>query len=275
MDGPDYLNSKTMENKLIENKNLPEHLLKILQKPMVQFLQVGQMEKATELLPTTVEGCLDATPIFMVEKVIDPIKVEAFIAYHIVRVAAMVNVDPRLNLQPAQVKFIAQSLRENFTYESLADINLCLKRGIMGFYGQIFRIDGAVIVSWMQSYLDEKYDALEQRKNKEKHPEAKPADLSKVVAEKAKQYGPGTEYYKEAQRIAEELINVPKKPENNSDENAYQRHKVTNVYPITTPEELQKKLLHLEWIRANFDSNGKPLPSYEKENEWILKQQKK
>src|SRR5690606_30476169 len=100
--------------------NIPSHLSRILQKPMVQYLQVGQLDKASELLPTTIEGALDATPIHMIAKVIDPVKVESFIAYQLTRLAAMVNVDQRLNIQTHQVRFIAQALMENFSYESLA-----------------------------------------------------------------------------------------------------------------------------------------------------------
>lgn len=126
----------------------------------------------------------------------------------------MVNIDSRLNLQPAQVSFIAKSLRENFTYESLADINLCLKRGIMGNYGQIFRIDGAVITNWMQAYLDEKYDALEQRKAKEKRPEKEVrqnnvVDGSKYIAQMLENLGVGKEEEKD-----------------NAKANAYERHKL-------------------------------------------------
>jgi hypothetical protein len=216
------------------------------------------MDKATDLLPLKIEDALDATPICMIEKVIDPLKIEAFIAYHLIHVSAMINVDTRLNLQPAQVKFIAQSLRENFSYESLADINLCLKRGAMGFYGDIFRIDGAVIMGWMEKYLDEKYDALEQRKAKEKHP-----DKAKPV----KQVVDGSKYIKQML----ENLGVPNDPpKDNAKENAYQRHKVESQHHVTTADELQKKQLHIEYIRANYNPDGSKKPTWIPEQDWTL-----
>jgi hypothetical protein len=214
---------------------------------MVQYLQAGQLDKASELLPATIEGALDATPIHMIAKAVDPARVEAFIAYHLTKLAALVNVDQRLNIQPHQVRFIAQALMENFSYESLADINLCLKRGAMGFYGEISRIDAAVITGWMQSYLDEKYDALEQRKAKEKHAD-KGVDLTKVTKEHVEKFGPGSEYYKEAQRIAAELTSGPEPEKDNRKANEYQRFK--HGYQPQLTEEHKRKILKQEFPNA-------------------------
>jgi hypothetical protein len=203
---------------------------------MVQYLQAGQLDKASELLPTTIEGALDATPIHMIAKAIDPIKVESFIAFELTKLATLVNIDQRLNLQPHQIKFVAKSIMDDFNYESLADISLCLKRGARGFYGEIYRIDAAVITGWMQSYLDEKYDSLEQRKAKEK-PESQPRAVSTVEASKYLD-----EWMKSIGGDPE------KKDENNSKSNAYQRFK--HGYQPQLTEEHKRKILKQEFPEA-------------------------
>jgi hypothetical protein len=155
-----------------------------------------------------------------------------------------VNIDQRLNIQPHQVRFIAQGLLETFSYESLADIHLCLKRGAMGMYGEIYRIDAAVITVWMQSYLDEKYDALEQRKAKEKHLDKQEPRTKEAVD--------GSKYL---QQILENIGHVPEPEKDNRKENGYQRYKLEDVsslnadhyrkilkqeFPDATPEEIEK-----------------------------------
>jgi hypothetical protein len=225
---------------------------------MVQYLQVGQLDKVSELLPTTIEGALDATPMHMIAKVIDPVKVESFIAYQLTRLATLVNVDQRLNIQPHQVRFIAQALMENFSYESLADINLCLKRGAMGFYGEIYRIDAAVITGWMQNYLDEKYDALEQRQKK-----AKKQDKSERKSDAVD----GSKY------IAEMLENlgVQQKEHGPREETEYQRHKLENPHPVTPPEEVEKKLARIRELQIKALRDKHPGASDEEINHLLTK----
>jgi hypothetical protein len=38
----------------------------------------------------------------------------------------------------------------------------------MGSYGEIYRLDGAIVLTWFKRYLDEKYQAIETRLMKEK-----------------------------------------------------------------------------------------------------------
>jgi len=66
------------------------------------------------------------------------------------------------NLNDGQVQFIATQLVEMFPGESLADFKICFERGCIGQYGEIFRMDGIVLRKWMEQYLDEKYQLIEQ-----------------------------------------------------------------------------------------------------------------
>jgi hypothetical protein len=55
-----------------------------------------------------------------------------------------------------------------FPHESLADFKLAFERGCMGQYGDIFRMDGIVMRKWMERYLEEKYQYVEDAMMKEK-----------------------------------------------------------------------------------------------------------
>jgi hypothetical protein len=80
---------------------------------MVRHLQAGNLREALDLMPSRIDLAIKGTPIANITKAIDPIKVEAFIAFVLSReVAAMWNGDQRLNLQAHQIPVIAKSLME-------------------------------------------------------------------------------------------------------------------------------------------------------------------
>src|SRR5689334_18598931 len=153
----------------ISTRNIPATLQHLSRKPIVQYLEAGKMDKVSGLMPSTVEKAMNGTPVAMVAQVVDPLRVEAFVAFELTkRVADMFNGDQRLNLQGHQIPLIARSLMENFRNESLADFSVCFQRGVAGFYGELYRIDLAVITGWMQKYLEEKYQAIESKLMSEK-----------------------------------------------------------------------------------------------------------
>lgn len=164
--------------------------------------------------------------------------VQTYLEVEIVKLSANVNVNPGLNIKDYQVPLIAERLLENYKWESIEDFTLCFRRGACSFYGEIFRLDAAVIGNWFSKYLDEKYDALEQRKEKEKKSIPKD-DLLKVTKEQEEKYGVNSDYYKEAQRIAGTLLAASDVPVNNAKENAYQKSKLENPYKYFTVRNLQ------------------------------------
>jgi hypothetical protein len=62
----------------------------------------------------------------------------------------------------------ASLLLEQYPYETIEDLMLCLKNAKIGKYGKVYnRIDGQVIFEWFKLYLDEKYERFEQIKREE------------------------------------------------------------------------------------------------------------
>jgi hypothetical protein len=207
-----------------------------MQKPMVQFLLAGRMDQVSDLMPSSIQKAVNGTPISNLLHVVDPVRLEQFIAFELTKLAAMVNVDQRLNLQPHQVPFIAKGLLETFKFENLADLSLCFKRGAMGLYGEIFRLDGAVITGWMQKYLEEKYQVIEDNLMKEKD---SPFVGERKGSTPTDQSNPDRNLLSLLKTVVGDAL---PKSGNNAAENEYQRHKVENPHPVTSPEAIQAKL---------------------------------
>lgn len=149
----------------------------------------------------------------MLLKEVDLKKIQGFVAIQIGKLASRVNIAPNLNIQAHQVRDIAEQLVELYPVESLEDFVLCFKRGGLGFYGTIYRLDASVLTDWMAKYLDEKYGLIESGYNKAKKEEAEQAPID----------------YEKFKERAAEFVESPKK-HNNAAENDYQRRKLENPY---------------------------------------------
>lgn len=165
----------------------------------------------------------------------------AFISFELARIASMININSNLNLQPHQVDLIAQTIYENFKYESLEDISLCLKRGSAGFYGQIFRLDGAVIIDWITKYLEEKYSIVEANLNQSKAEQKKEEisyDAYKIRLEAARQLGEQNkidEFKKRKEQVRKDLEYLKQK----------------SAYRPIEDKDYDKKFI---WMRECFDT---------------------
>lgn len=82
------------------------------------------------------------------------------------------------NVNDSQIKDIVQDLIEEFPNESLEDFVLCFKNARKGKYGELIRLDSPIIFTWMKSYLDEKYQHVEEKWRLQKEEEKKPVQPS-------------------------------------------------------------------------------------------------
>lgn len=117
----------------------------------------------------TVREAMDRPTIAMIKKVVDPLIIETHIAAKLKQIVEWINVDSRLNLNQAQIPIVAEMLVNQYPVETIEDIILCLTRGSAGFYGELYRLDAAVINGWMKQYLDEKYQIIESQQKKHDH----------------------------------------------------------------------------------------------------------
>lgn len=179
------------------------------------------------------------------------------IEFEVLSAAGRLNLNPNLTINPGQAPVIAKAIFDTFRTESLGDIKLAFSRGSLGLYGQIFRLDGAVFVHWIQSYLDEKYAEVERLQAKLKH-EGKDNDSQidykayidrrKMEMEKAED-----DRKREAEKRKREALYLMEKGE----------------YKGPSPETLERYALENEWIVANHNSDGSKKEGWMDKESWM------
>jgi hypothetical protein len=227
---------------------------------MVQRLIKKDFAGFHSSLPKTTRECFEnGSPMLCVNQITSVIPQ---IEFELNKLAQSVNVDQRLTLQRHQVPVIAEMIYDNWKTISLEEVALCLKRGGAGAYGEIFRLDGAVITSWLTVYAEERayLSEIQVQKEAKKHEEAEvdyAAFKKRLDEERSKQH---IDKAMEANRKRTEAMNV-----------------VEGEAWKGPPKEddVRKRLLHIDWIRENFDAKtGNKKPGWISEPEWLKKQSK-
>lgn len=227
-------------------------------------------------VPRTIEQVLDRPAVSaLINAGAKKESVEACLSLEILKTSSMITAGG--NLREGHALEIAIQLIAEYPNESLEDFCLCLRRGLKGSYGDIFRFDAMVIFGWFKQYLEEKYEAIETRMMREKDtqytaimvpdPSIPPSD---TLTEEAKRQ-------KEKERIAAWLEAVKplddKKIPPLTDEDIRLEGKEkpkAKFHPFTPVSVIQQQELHLEWVRKNFDLHTRDkLPTWKPEPEWI------
>lgn len=202
-----------------------------------------------------------ALPISQINRVAAPGEVEVAIDIALTKLVGNLNL--KWNLNDCQIKTIVEDLVDKYPNETIEDFILIFKRARQGEFGELYRLDSAVIFGWMERYLEEKYVALERSLDNEKENLNKPikpvCEIDRLKAWKAtvdaitvKSIAPLTD-----KEVITEGQEKPKREH----------------YPVTSASERIKHERHLEYIRANYDPRtGDPIKDvWMKESEWLEK----
>src|SRR5690606_23664867 len=193
-------------------------------------------------------------------------EVVKYVHFELIKLASLLSVGA--NLTDTQASFIAEELIRVFPNETLADFKLCFQRGAIGQYNingekDIFRMDGIVLRRWMEKYLEEKYQVVEEKLMKEKDEyyriTADPKQTEDVADKYIVQMLDALKPNKTASGITDEEIR----------QEGQERPK-RKPYPSTPASLIRQCELHDQWIRECFDIyTGKPNENWMPEDEWL------
>lgn len=115
----------------------------------------------------TIEKIIDnAMPICVLAKNSSLVEVHQALDIQLTKLVASLNL--KWNLTDNQIKTIVEDLIDKYKNESLEDFILVFKKARQGEFGELYRLDSAVIFGWMEAYLSEKYEILERKMMAEK-----------------------------------------------------------------------------------------------------------
>lgn len=210
-----------METGLQERKQAQQQLSIISQSTTVQSLVAGKFEQIEKEVGHSLKAILNKPPLAMVKQVCEPEKIELFLSIQIGKLINSCNIAENLNIQKYQIPVIAGQLIEMYPAESLEDFVLCFKRGQVGFYGTIYKLDASVLCEWMKAYLDEKYQLIEANVKSQQQQTIKDNEVN---------------YDKFKERVGQF---IEKKKENNFKENEFQRQRIMKPYAYYKVKNLE------------------------------------
>lgn len=176
------------------------------------------------------------------------------------------NLNLKWNLTDSQIGVIVEDLLYKYPNETIDDFVLLFRKIRHGEFGDLMRLDSAILFNCMEKYLEEKYAVIEL----------------KLMAEKENFYKPIIPEKTDSDWLAKWKAEIDaiqiKKPAPLSEEDIEkegQEKPVKKIHPFTPKEQLDRHDLHIQYCRENYDPlTGKPKPNWISEDEWLAQQPK-
>lgn len=86
------------------------------------------------------------------------------------------------NMNQDQIAQLTELILDDYYYLKIDDLKLCFKNAMKGRYGQVFRMDGSVILSWLEKYTEERFTEADNMSYKE-HLSTKGEKTSQTLTE--------------------------------------------------------------------------------------------
>jgi hypothetical protein len=203
----------------------------------------------------------DAIPIVELKRTVGSRQVAIALDVQLTRLVASLNL--KWNVSDTQIKTIVEDLIDTYPSETIEDFILCFRKARLGEYGELVRLDSPIVFTWMQKYLEEKYQVIEDKLTQEK------AEFNKPIE---------SENDKDWLKVWKDAIDsiVSKRVFEITDDEIHNEGKVrpkkAAPYPVTSPMEAYIKERHLAYIQQNYDARtAEKLPGWISEEDFNVK----
>src|SRR5690242_12770425 len=239
----------------------------------VQALTANNFKQASDSLPTKIQATFELPKIWELAQATSENSVRAFIEFELIKLAESINVSG--NLTDGQISAIARGIVEDYPNETIADFKICFTKAAKGDYGKIWKLDGIEVGVWVKTYLDQKYEVLEEQLANEKD------TYKNQVFQQVRSDADWLQLWKEAIELNPDekvktqstnltVLNNIRAMTPSEIEKKGQLKPEHHNHPSTRLSELQAHEKHLRYIKANYDTyTGKPLKDvWVKEEIW-------
>lgn len=193
--------------------------------------------------------------------------VKQILDMQLTKLAASFNLN--LTFKDYQVSQIIEDLIEKYPNETIEDFIYTFKQARQGAYGQVFRLDSAVVFDWMAQHLAQKYDAIEHKLYSEKDnmykvdydvkPEPLPIDSDQAQMRLA-------EWLESIKGIESKAIVPLSEAQIREEGKEVIKEK---PYPVQRDEKVVMATMHNEWVKTMFHKDGKKKDNWLPFEEWI------
>lgn len=241
-----------------------EKQLQLKEQSSVLMVTVSDPEKFTKFEKwLNVKAIIEtAYPISELRRVLPQGDVEVAIDTALTKLVGNLNL--KWNLNDLQIGQIVEDLTDRYPHETVEDFILIFRKARQNEFGEIYRLDSAVIFGWMDKYLEEKYKIAD--KELERYKTINP------LTEIAESLSP--DRLKEWQAAIDSVKLKPILPLTEKEVlTEGQERVIKKQYPKTNESELLKRDRHFQWITENFDARtGEKLPTWISEEDFNANQ---
>lgn len=228
----------------------------------------GSVEKGL-----TIDSIIDrGTPLSVLVRVAEKKTVKQILDVHLTKLVVSFNLN--LTLKDFQISQIIEDMIERYPNETIEDFIYVFKMARQNYYGQVFRIDSAVIFDWIEQHLKQKYAALEAKLYSEKDnpykvevkpyefvPHRRPLPIDSDQAQKHLK-----EWMESVASIDTKAI-VPISAKQIREEG--KEVLKPKPWPVQRDEKAVRAMLHNEWVKLMFDKTGKKVEDFIPFEEWV------
>lgn len=127
------------------------------------------------------------TPISVLARQADKVTVKRLLDVQLTKLVMSFNMN--LNLKDYQITQLVEDLYSEFPNETIEDFIYVFRQARLGAYGEVYRLDSAVVFGWMKKHLEMKYEEIERRLMNEKDKPYEVISKDAISIEEAKKKG--------------------------------------------------------------------------------------
>ena len=167
-----------------DKTKLSDQLIPATQEQALKALEICPLQYYKAIYPKTFDEIFisPAPSIAKCKKELGETKTRAAIILMIADAALQFNTGQNMNID--QVGELATDIMEIYYWLKIDDLKMCFKNAMRGRYGETYRIDGSIIMTWIDKYCNDRLNAADETSYREHQSSKSDKNLVSFLDEK-------------------------------------------------------------------------------------------